>query len=76
MFRQLAAVIGIAILIALLNAGGATVGTFHHIWALMIGGGIGSALAALGLGRVHPRHVESIDDLAVDLFEAEGALAD
>ena len=70
MFRQLAAVIGIAILIALLDAGGATVATFHHVWALMIGGGIGSALAALGLGRVHARHVQSVNDLALDPFEA------
>jgi EmrB/QacA subfamily drug resistance transporter len=76
MFRQLAAVIGIAILVALLDAGGATVATFQHVWALMIGGGIGSALAALGLGRVHARHIESVDDLAVDPFEAEAALAD
>ncbi|MGH2934667.1 MAG: DHA2 family efflux MFS transporter permease subunit [Gaiellaceae bacterium] len=70
MFRQLAAVIGIALLVALLDAGGATVATFHHVWALMIGGGLGSALAALGLGRVRARHVESVHDLAVDAFEA------
>jgi hypothetical protein len=70
MFRQLAAVIGIALLVALLNAGGSTIGTFHHVWALMIGGGLGSALAALGLGRVRARHVQSVDDLALDTFEA------
>ncbi len=70
MFRQLAAVIGIALLVALLNAGGSTIGTFHHVWALMIGGGIGSALAALGLGRVRARHVQSVDELALDTFEA------
>ncbi len=70
MFRQLAAVIGIAILVALLDAGGSTVATFQHVWALMIGGGIGSALAALGLGRVRARHVASVDDLALDPFEA------
>jgi MFS family permease len=74
MFRQIAAVIGIALLIALLDAGGVTVDTFHHVWALMIGGGIGSALAAFGLGRVHARHVESVDDLAVDSFEAPADL--
>ncbi len=70
MFRQLAAVIGIALLVAFLDAGGATVATFHHVWTLMIGGGIGSALAALGLGRVRARHVESVNDIAVDPFEA------
>ncbi len=70
MFRQLAAVIGIALLVALLDAGGATVGTFHHVWALMVGGSLGSAVVALGLGRVHARHVQSVDDLAVDTFEA------
>jgi EmrB/QacA subfamily drug resistance transporter len=76
MFRQLAAVIGIATLVALLNSGGATVATFHHMWALMIAGGAGSALAALGLGRVRARHIQTVDDLAVDTFEAEAALAD
>jgi EmrB/QacA subfamily drug resistance transporter len=70
MFRQLAAVIGIALLVALLDAGGATVETFHHVWALMIGGGVGSALVALGLGRVRARHVETVDELALDAFEA------
>lgn len=70
MFRQLAAVIGIALLVALLDAGGASVHTFHHVWALMISGGVGSAIAALGLGRVRARHVESVDDLALDAFEA------
>ncbi|MBV8481037.1 MAG: DHA2 family efflux MFS transporter permease subunit [Actinobacteria bacterium] len=70
MFRQLAAVIGIALLVALLDAGGSTVATFHHVWALMIAGGVGSAIAALGLGRVRARHVQSVDDLAVDTFEA------
>jgi EmrB/QacA subfamily drug resistance transporter len=70
MFRQIGAVVGIALLIALLDAGGATVSTFHQAWALMIGGGLGSALAALGLGRVRARHIESVDDLAVDPFEA------
>jgi EmrB/QacA subfamily drug resistance transporter len=76
MFRQLAAVVGIALLVALLNAGGATVTTFHHIWALMIAGGVGSALAALALGRVRARHVKTVDDLAVDIFEAEAVLTD
>lgn len=70
MFRQIGAVIGIALLVALLDAGGATVSTFHQVWELMIGGGLGSALAALALGRVRARHVESVDDLAVDTFEA------
>src|ERR1700758_558567 len=76
MFRQLAAVIGIATLVALLNSGGPTVATFHHVWTLMIGGGAGSALVALGLGRVRARHIQTVDDLAVDTFEAEAALAD
>jgi EmrB/QacA subfamily drug resistance transporter len=76
MFRQLAAVIGIAILVALLDSGGANVATFHHVWALMVAGGVGSALAALGLGRVRARHIQTVDDLAIDTFEAEAALAD
>lgn len=70
MFRQLAAVIGIAVLVALLDAGGATIVTFHQVWALMIAGGVGSALTALCLGRVRARHVESVHELAVDPFEA------
>jgi len=75
MFRQLAAVVGIAILVALLNAGGATVATFHDVWTLMIAGGVGSALIGLGLGRVRARHVESVDELALDPFEAEALVS-
>jgi len=70
MFRQLAAVIGIAVLVALLAAGGSTVATFHHVWAIMVVGSLGTSLAALGLGRVRARHVQSVDDIAVDTFEA------
>jgi NTE family protein len=65
MFRQLGAVIGIAILVALLGTGGASVGTFHLAWGLMIGGGIGSALAGFALGRVHARHRVGVDELAL-----------
>jgi len=66
MFRQLAAVVGIAVLVALLDAGGATVAAFQHVSRLMIAGGAGSAVAALGLGRVRARHVPSVDDLALE----------
>ncbi|HZQ81387.1 MAG TPA: DHA2 family efflux MFS transporter permease subunit [Gaiellaceae bacterium] len=70
MFRQLAAVVGIAVLVALLGAGGANVATFHHVWTLMIAGGVGSSIAGLALGRVRARHVESVDDVVLDTFEA------
>src|SRR5581483_2475003 len=62
MVRQLAAVIGIATLVALLNSGGEVVATFHHVWTLMIAGGAASALAALGLGRARARHIQTVDD--------------
>lgn len=66
MFRQVGAVIGIAVLVALLAAGGATVATYHHIWTLMIAGGLASAAVALALGRVRARHVLSTDELALE----------
>ena len=50
------------------DAGGATVATFQQAWALMIR--IGSALAALGLGRVHARHIESSADLLGAVLQA------
>jgi EmrB/QacA subfamily drug resistance transporter len=71
MVRQLGAVIGIAVLVAILGAEGSDVATFQHVWTLMIGGGVGSALAGLALGRVRARHVmPSPRELAVDPFEA------
>ncbi len=71
MLRQLGAVIGIAVLVAILGAEGANVATFHHVWTLMIAGGVGSALAGLALGRVRARHVvTSAREHPVDPFEA------
>ena len=63
--RQIGAVVGIAVLVALLTAGGADVATFHHVWGLMALAGLGSGAAALALGRVRARHVESVADLAL-----------
>src|SRR5581483_1963798 len=71
MVRQLGAVIGVAVLVAILGADGSHAATFQHAWTIMIGGGVGSALAALALGRVRARHVvQSPRELAVDPFEA------
>ena len=71
MFRQLGAVIGIAVLVALIGADGSHLATFQHAWTIMIGGGVGSALAGLALGRVRARHVvQSPRERAVDPFEA------
>ncbi len=63
--RQIGAVVGIAVLVALLAAGGATLATFHHVWGLMALAGLGSALAGLALGRVRARHVEEVGRVAL-----------
>ena len=58
--RQVGAVVGLAILIAVLGATGAgtPVSTFHRAWLLMVATGLGSGVIAGGLGRVRARNVE------------------
>jgi NTE family protein len=54
-FRQLGAVLGISLLVAVLGtptSPAAALDAFHHAWALMAAGGLGAALIAVGLGRV------------------------
>jgi EmrB/QacA subfamily drug resistance transporter len=61
-FRQLGAVIGIAGLVALLNAArpGHVVDAFHADWGFIGAAGLLSAVAAVALGRVRARDVEHV----------------
>jgi len=61
-FRQLGAVIGIAGLVALLNAArpGHVVDAFHADWGVIGAAGLLSAVAAVALGRVRARDVEHV----------------
>jgi EmrB/QacA subfamily drug resistance transporter len=70
--RQIGAVVGIAVLIAILGTprGGDVLTPFHHAWLTMVLTGGASALIATALGRVRARHVE----LPEELGEAEAEL--
>jgi hypothetical protein len=72
--RQIGAVIGIAVLIAILGSGGAeTLGTFHDAWTMMFITGLASGLTAIGLGRVRARDVSLAGEVAKAETELVGA---
>src|SRR5215210_4636274 len=60
--RQIGAVLGIAILVAVVGTPTAAdpVGPFHEAWLLIAGTGTVAGLLALGLGRVRARDPESV----------------
>jgi EmrB/QacA subfamily drug resistance transporter len=55
--RQIGAVVGIAVLIAILGGGGLSLDTFDRAWSAMVATGLASAVVAIGLGRVRARNV-------------------
>lgn len=60
-FRQIGAVVGVAVLVAVLGAAPANpVTAFHHCWIAVAYSGIASALIALALGRVRARQVDTL----------------
>jgi MFS family permease len=58
--RQVGAVLGIAVLLAVLAAhpGKTALSGFHLAWTIMAGTGMAAAIAAVALGRVHAREVD------------------
>jgi len=70
--RQIGAVVGIAVLIAILGTShdGNPMTTFHHAWLMMSLTGLASALTASALGRVRARDV----DLAPEPGQSEAEL--
>jgi hypothetical protein len=59
--RQIGAVLGIAILVAVLATATPAdpIGPFHDAWHLIASAGLASAALALGLGRVRARDPEA-----------------
>jgi EmrB/QacA subfamily drug resistance transporter len=55
--RQVGAVVGIAVLIAILGGSGFSLDTFRHAWSVMVATGFASAAVAVALGRVRARDV-------------------
>jgi len=66
-FRQLGAVLGVSLLVAVLgtpSSQAAALDAFHHAWALMAIGGAGAAAIAIGLGRVRATGTEPVEAAA------------
>lgn len=72
--RQIGAVVGIAVLIAILGSGDhETLSSFHHAWTMMFITGLVASLTGLALGRVRARHVDLVSEVAVAETELIGA---
>ena len=73
--RQIGAVVGIAVLIAVLGSrhGHDPLTPFRHAWLAMVVTGAASALIATALGRVRARHVELAEDIGEGEAELLGA---
>jgi len=63
-FRQIGAVVGIAVLIAVLGSASAreSLSQFHHSWAAVALTGIVSGVIAIGLGRVRAPQVNALPE--------------
>lgn len=61
-FRQIGAVVGIAVLVAVLGAAppGQLLSGFHRCWAVVAAAGVASAVVSVALGRVRARQVDHI----------------
>jgi EmrB/QacA subfamily drug resistance transporter len=73
--RQIGAVVGIAILIAILGTrrAGSPLHTFQHAWLMMVVTGGVAALIATALGRVRARNVELAEEVGEGEAELLGA---
>jgi EmrB/QacA subfamily drug resistance transporter len=63
-FRQIGAVVGIAVLVAVLGAASPAdpLTAFHRCWTAVAWAGIASGFIALALGRIRARHVDALPD--------------
>ena len=73
--RQIGAVVGIAVLIAILGSrrSGSPLTAFHHAWLMMAVTGGASGLIATALGRVRARNVELAEEIGEAEIELLGA---
>jgi len=72
--RQIGAVVGIAVLVAILGSGhDQTLAAFHHAWTMMFITGLVAGITGLALGRVRARHVDLETEIALSETELIGA---
>lgn len=75
-FRQLGAVVGVAVLVAVLRAADIPLDGAHRVWTLAALSGLASVVAGVALGRVRPGALRSATAAVASVAPADPAMSE